>query len=129
MPGVRRCVGKRIIMSKLFLAFVAALCTVGITESTGSINDIEHIIIFMQENRAFDHYFGTLSGVRGFNDRTPVPLRSGLNAFYQPIDQSDLSQYMLPFRVDPEKTNSMCAPAPQMWYPSDLEIYNDGRSV
>ena len=26
----------------------------------------------MQENRSFDHYFGTLSGVRGFNDPSPV---------------------------------------------------------
>ena len=31
----------------------------------GSINDIEHIVIFMQENRAFDHYYGSMRGVRG----------------------------------------------------------------
>ena len=30
---------------------------------TGTIQDIEHIVILMQENRSFDHYFGTLSGV------------------------------------------------------------------
>jgi phospholipase C len=35
----------------------------------GSLKDIEHVIIFMQENRSFDHYFGTLSGVRGFADQ------------------------------------------------------------
>ncbi|HEY0463076.1 MAG TPA: alkaline phosphatase family protein, partial [Polyangiaceae bacterium] len=34
----------------------------------GSIEDIEHIVILMQENRSFDHYFGTLRGVRGFGD-------------------------------------------------------------
>ncbi|MGP0030710.1 MAG: alkaline phosphatase family protein [Acidimicrobiales bacterium] len=33
-----------------------------------SLNDIEHVVILMQENRSFDHYFGTLSGVRGFSD-------------------------------------------------------------
>ena len=27
---------------------------------TGSINDVEHVIFLMQENRSFDHYFGTL---------------------------------------------------------------------
>ena len=32
---------------------------------TGTIEDVEHIVILMQENRAFDHYFGTLRGVRG----------------------------------------------------------------
>src|SRR5690606_40984111 len=32
--------------------------------------DAEHIVILMQENRSFDHTFGSLSGVRGFNDRS-----------------------------------------------------------
>src|SRR5262245_32914868 len=32
---------------------------------TGTIRDIEHVVILMQENRSFDHYFGTLRGVRG----------------------------------------------------------------
>jgi phospholipase C len=26
----------------------------------GSIMDVEHVVILMQENRSFDHYFGTL---------------------------------------------------------------------
>lgn len=25
--------------------------------AAGSIKDVEHIVLFMQENRAFDHYF------------------------------------------------------------------------
>ncbi len=36
----------------------------------GSLKDIEHVVLLMQENRSFDHYFGTLSGVRGFGDLT-----------------------------------------------------------
>jgi phospholipase C len=36
---------------------------------SGSLRDIEHVVILMQENRSFDHYFGTLSGVRGFSDK------------------------------------------------------------
>ncbi len=32
----------------------------------GSLKDIEHVVILIQENRSFDHYFGTFSGVRGF---------------------------------------------------------------
>jgi phospholipase C len=35
---------------------------------TGQLTDIEHVVILMQENRSFDHYFGTLSHVRGFSD-------------------------------------------------------------
>jgi phospholipase C len=37
---------------------------------SGSLADIEHVVIFMQENRSFDHLFGVLSGVRGFDDTT-----------------------------------------------------------
>src|SRR6202165_1350064 len=48
---------------------------------TGTIRDVEHIVILMQENRPFDHHFGTLRGVRGFNDPRAVninlPLQSG----------------------------------------------------
>lgn len=41
---------------------------------TGTIQDVEHIVVLMQENRSFDHYFGTLRGVRGFGDRFPIPV-------------------------------------------------------
>jgi phospholipase C len=40
---------------------------------TGTINDVAHIVVLMQENRGFDHYFGTMPGVRGFGDRFPIP--------------------------------------------------------
>ena len=36
--------------------------------TSGSLSDVEHIVILMQENRSFDHYFGTLPGVRNFED-------------------------------------------------------------
>ena len=51
---------------------------------TGTINDVEHVVILMQENRSFDHYFGTLRGVRGFNDPRPVMLPNGKPVWYQP---------------------------------------------
>jgi phospholipase C len=41
---------------------------------TGTIEDVEHIVILMQENRSFDHNFGALAGVRGFGDRLPIPI-------------------------------------------------------
>ncbi|MBT9491312.1 MAG: phospholipase C, phosphocholine-specific [Paucibacter sp.] len=41
---------------------------------TGTIQDVEHIVILTQENRSFDHYFGSLNGVRGFADPFPVPV-------------------------------------------------------
>ncbi|MFE7712975.1 phosphocholine-specific phospholipase C [Streptomyces sp. NPDC057486] len=50
----------------------------------GGMDAIEHVIILMQENRSFDNYFGTLKGVRGFGDRTPLRLPTGATAFEQP---------------------------------------------
>jgi phospholipase C len=44
---------------------------------TGTIQDVEHIVVFTQENRSFDHYFGTMPGVRGFADRFPIPVVDG----------------------------------------------------
>ena len=46
--------------------------------------DIEHVVILMQENRSFDHYFGALPGVRGYGDPRPLPLPSGQYVWYQP---------------------------------------------
>lgn len=94
--------------------------------AAADLNEIEHIIIFMQENRAFDHYFGTLNGVRGFNDRITAPMKSGLNTFYQPTNQEDLSQYMLPFKLNIHETKAMCMSAPQMDYECDMKIWNNG---
>ncbi|MEZ6028991.1 MAG: phospholipase C, phosphocholine-specific [Hyphomonadaceae bacterium] len=44
---------------------------------TGTIEDVKHVVILMQENRSFDHYFGTMNGVRGFGDRFPIPVPGG----------------------------------------------------
>ncbi|MFH8575501.1 phospholipase C, phosphocholine-specific [Streptomyces zaomyceticus] len=62
--------------------------------STGTIQDIEHIVVLMQENRSFDHYFGALKGVRGFGDPRPVTLPSGKSVW----NQSNGSKVTLPFR-------------------------------
>ncbi len=43
----------------------------------GSLQDVQHVVILMQENRGFDHYFGSLAGVRGFGDRFPIPSALG----------------------------------------------------
>jgi len=41
----------------------------GIASSrSNSIQDVEHIVIFMQENRPYDHYYGTLRGQIFFSD-------------------------------------------------------------
>jgi phospholipase C len=43
-------------------------------EPGSSYLDAEHVVILMQENRSFDHCFGALRGVRGFNDPRAITL-------------------------------------------------------
>jgi phospholipase C len=60
---------------------------------TGTIADVEHIVFLMQENRSFDHYYGTLRGVRGFGDPRPISIPTGNPVWYQPNGMD----YVLPF--------------------------------
>jgi phospholipase C len=97
----------------------------------GTIEDVEHIVILMQENRPFDHHFGTIAGVRGYADpraiKINLPLNGGGTApasvFLQPAGSANkLAGFSVPsgavggppngvdvlppFRVDPSKDNS-----------------------
>ena len=56
---------------------IARAAGIEATVRTGTLRDVEHVVILMQENRSFDHYFGTLNGVRGFADRFPIPVDGG----------------------------------------------------
>jgi len=67
--------------------------------SSGTLDDVEHVVNFMQENRSFDTYFGTLSGVRGFDDPSAVMLSTGRAVFYQP-DALNPDGYELAFHLD-----------------------------
>ncbi|MFE9648743.1 phosphocholine-specific phospholipase C [Streptomyces sp. NPDC006365] len=62
---------------------------------SGGLEAVEHVVILMQENRSFDHYFGALRGVRGFSDRNAIRLPEGTSVFEQP----DASRTVLPFSV------------------------------
>ncbi|MFI7382212.1 phosphocholine-specific phospholipase C [Streptomyces sp. NPDC049813] len=63
---------------------------------SGTVKDIEHIVVLMQENRSFDHYFGSMKGVRGFGDPRPVTLPSGKPVWHQ----SSLGKETLPYHPD-----------------------------
>lgn len=75
-----------------------------VPKRTGTIKDVEHIVIFMQENRSFDHYFGTLRGVRGFGDPRAITLPTGRPVWYQP--NADQQTHTLPFAFNSKETNS-----------------------
>ncbi|MFI6996798.1 phosphocholine-specific phospholipase C [Nocardia sp. NPDC050175] len=66
----------------------------------GTLSDVEHVVILMQENRSFDHYFGTMRGVRGLADASAVVKADGRNVYYQPDPGRSDGGYLLPFHVD-----------------------------
>jgi phospholipase C len=79
-----------------------------------SLSDVEHVVILMQENRSFDHYFGTLSGVRGFSDHPVLTQTVGGKKYpifdqfgYKPGVGVDKKEYLQPFHLvsDPPKEN------------------------
>ncbi|MDH6140332.1 phospholipase C [Kitasatospora sp. GP30] len=72
---------------------IARAAEIPANRRTGSLKDVEHIVVLMQENRSFDHYFGTLRGVRGFGDPHPVALPNGKPVWYQSSGTKDV----LPF--------------------------------
>src|SRR5262249_2400648 len=68
-----------------------------------SLSDVKHIVILMQENRSFDPYFGTLSGVRGFSDLNVLKNANGTPIFdqygYQPGSGPSAAGYLQPFHL------------------------------
>src|SRR6516165_3467936 len=63
---------------------IARALAIDANDRTRSIADVEHVVFLMQENRSFDHYFGTMRGVRGFADPRAVKLPSGAPVWSQP---------------------------------------------
>jgi phospholipase C len=74
-------------------------------QATGTLRDLEHVVIFIQENRAFDHYFGTLRGVRGFSDPRPLTLPGGASVFHQPVAAGS-AEVVTPFHLDAAATRA-----------------------
>jgi phospholipase C len=91
-----------------------------------SLSDIKHIVLLMQENRSFDHYFGTLAGVRGFNDPKAMKLYSTKRSvFYQP-DSENPNGYLLPFHLDTRATNAQKIPSTNHSWVVQHEAWNQG---
>ncbi len=92
----------------------------------GSFSDIEHVVLLMQENRSFDHYFGTLPGVRGFDDPDAMKLENGRSVFHQP-DPSHPDGYLLPFHFNTRKTNAQRIPSTSHSWGPLHNSWNQGK--
>lgn len=94
---------------------------------TGTIRDVDHIVILMQENRSFDHYFGTMKGVRGFGDRFPVPLPGGRTVWRQAYTKGQPAE-IAPFPLNTAQTfaHMRVEGTPHNWADAQY-AWNEGR--
>src|SRR5579859_787482 len=95
----------------------------------GRLQDIEHVVILIQENRAFDHYFGSYRGVRGFADPNALRLTdgSGLTVFAQPGYPGGFDGgHLYPFHLDSYSNGECTNDIDHSWAPQHT-YWNHGR--
>ena len=92
----------------------------------GSLRDVKHVVLLMQENRSFDHYFGTLAGVRGFEDPHALTLSTGRSVFHQP-DPVSPSGYLLPFHLNTLESSAQKIPSTSHEPHVQHESWNRGK--
>jgi phospholipase C len=73
--------------------------------ATAPISEIKHVVVLMQENRSFDHYFGAMPGVRGFNDPQAIP------GVFKQADPDNPDGYLYPFHADTHSTSAQALPS------------------
>jgi phospholipase C len=107
----------------MFPEAIAQALAVPAARETGTIKDVKHVVILMQENRSFDHYFGTLRGVRGFGDRHPIPMEGG-----KPVwRQSDGAKDIPPFHLNTKTTDAIAVPGTPHSFSDSQAAWNQGK--
>ncbi|MCC7475063.1 MAG: phospholipase C, phosphocholine-specific [Pirellulales bacterium] len=86
--------------------------------------DAEHVVILMQENRSFDHAFGSLRGVRGFNDPRAIRLPNGNPVWVQ---TNSAGESYLPFRMDIRNSNATWLGCLPHGWTDQVDARNEGR--
>ncbi|MES2263782.1 MAG: phospholipase C, phosphocholine-specific [Pseudomonadota bacterium] len=107
--------------ASMFPDLIREALAVPANNATGTLADVEHVVIFMQENRSFDHYFGTLPGVRGFDDPRAIDLPGGRPVWYQPDAGGG---YVLPFHFDAKNTSALSVGTNHSWKGSQTTWQN-----
>jgi phospholipase C len=86
--------------------------------------DAEHVVLLMQENRSFDHCFGMLKGVRGFNDPLAISLPDKNPVWFQP---DSAGNRFAPFRLDMKDTKATwIGGVPHSWE-DQVDARNNGK--
>jgi len=96
---------RRFLQSTSAALALAALDVPRARAAPARLADIDHVIVLMKENRSFDHYFGSMSGVRGFDDPGAMHLPDGRPVWQQP-DSQHPDGHLMPFRLDTRRTSA-----------------------
>ncbi|KAA0989089.1 phosphocholine-specific phospholipase C [Dyadobacter aurulentus] len=86
--------------------------------------DAEHVVILMQENRSFDHAYGRLQGVRGFNDPRAINLPNKNKVWLQTDNKGDT---YAPFHLDIKNTKATWMHDLPHSRESQVDAYNGGK--
>ncbi|KRW59730.1 phosphocholine-specific phospholipase C [Pseudomonas sp. TTU2014-080ASC] len=90
---------------------------------TGTLMDVQHVVILMQENRAFDHYFGTLPGVRGFSDRFTIPLPGGREVW----EQQGSDRIVMPYHLNSKRGNAQRVNGTPHTWKDEQQAWDNGH--
>jgi phospholipase C len=93
-------------------------------EPGSTVFDAEHVVILMQENRSFDHAFGTYPGVRGFNDPRAIRLADGNPVWVQ---SNSKGEKHVPFRLDIKQTRTTWMGSLPHGWPDQVDAANGGK--
>ncbi len=86
--------------------------------------DAEHVVFLMQENRSFDHTYGTLQGVRGFNDPRAIQLPNKNLVWLQTNQENET---YAPFRFNIKDTKiTWMSSLPHSWS-NQVDARNNGK--
>jgi phospholipase C len=99
----------------------------------GTLADIEHVVIFINENRSFDHYYGTYRAVRGFSDPNVLRQSDGTPVFAQRFSGTPFGKasagyggHLLPFHFDTTRNGECVNDIAHGWAPEHA-MWNGGR--
>jgi phospholipase C len=77
------------------------------SSASGSLTSVKHVVFLMQENRSFDHYYGSLQGVRGYSDTSVLRFPGGTTDWSQNTKGSAGGGTILqPWHLDTTKMNA-----------------------
>ena len=96
----------------------------GISPAGLDLGSVEHVIFLMLENRSFDHYFGSLGGVRGFDDHAPDQLGAFAQAW--PHGPRGRPSALLPFRLNTLRQKAECTYDLSHAWPLQHACWNEG---